>query len=180
MDRWDRACALCPHLWWFTLDVVYSAKRSYLWTGNTSLCRDEWIACSLNTAGVGWVGVSDIGHWVMWEWNSSADHKQQLWYAHTHQFNIDYLYLLGQSIFFLISINKMQLCIQLSKTSMHLCHDVMWPDVRSGGDVLSLRALWLWGPEQSGAEHGGQVMKGHLVDGLLLSHPAETTTNKHR
>lgn len=115
MDRWDRACALCPHLWWFTLDVVYSAKRSYLWTGNTSLCRDEWIACSLNTAGVGWVGVSDIGHWVMWEWNSSADHKQQLWYAHTHQFNIDYLYLLGQSIFFLSQITKCSFVFNFQK-----------------------------------------------------------------
>lgn len=54
----------------------------------------------------------------------------------------------------------------------YLCHDVMWPDVGGRGDVLSLGALWLGGPEQSGAKHSGQVMEGHLVDGLLLSHPA--------
>lgn len=54
--------------------------------------------------------------------------------------------------------------------SMYLSHDVVRPDVRGGGDVLSLGALGLGGPEQGGAEHGGQVVEGHLVDGLLLGH----------
>ena len=49
----------------------------------------------------------------------------------------------------------------------------MRPDVRRGGDVLSLAALWLGGPEERGAKHGGQVMEGHLVDGLFLRHAAE-------
>lgn len=55
---------------------------------------------------------------------------------------------------------------------LYLGHDIMRPDVRRRGDVLSLGALWLGGPEESGAKHGGQVMEGHLVDGLLLCHAA--------
>lgn len=47
------------------LNVVYSAKRRYLCTGNSSLSRDDRMACSLNTAGR--KGHADTGHLVLWE-----------------------------------------------------------------------------------------------------------------
>lgn len=194
-----------PHLWWFTLVVVYSAKKRHLCTGNLSLSRDEWMACSLNTAGR--VDRSDMGHLATWEWNSSgkrlcSDQGNVQW---THQPTI---YCVRSQTEASVSINKIfyasvrvwpgykrTLCLAHTKNECYnsandkhalnkatvcryLCHDVMWPDVRGGGDVLSLGALWLGGPEQSGAKHGGQVMEGHLVDGLLLSHPAGTNTDR--
>lgn len=41
---------------------------------------------------------------------------------------------------------------------------------------MALAALGLGGPEQGWAEHRGQIMEGHLVDGLLLGH-SETVNN---
>lgn len=62
-------------------------KKKHLCTGNSSLSRDEWMACSLNTAGR--VDRSDRGHWATWEWNSSGKHvRRPRKSACTHQSTI--------------------------------------------------------------------------------------------
>lgn len=60
----------------------------------------------------------------------------------------------------------------------YLRHDFQGPTVIHGdglGGANGYFAVFLRGPEQSGAKHRSQVVERHLIDALILSHPMATT-----
>ena len=60
----------------------------------------------------------------------------------------------------------------------YLRHDFQGPAVVHGDWLRGAErdfAVFLRGPEQSGAKHCGQVVERHLIDALILSHPMATT-----
>lgn len=66
------------------------------------------------------------------------------------------------------------LCLSLSTT--YLRHDLQGPAVGHGDGLARVGrelALLLRGPQQRGAEDGGQVVQGHLIHCLLFCHPGD-------